>query len=150
MLKQMSEKGADAKKGWSSSRSSSGEGPDEVGSVDGHQTENEPLSPSYDTSAAVATTTSNTINATSTNLGQFSNQQYQEQRQESFSLVNTNVPEPSNTSADSLKQQQQPQQYQSNELESIESRKLVAEADDLKSRLRELNIGSFSLDGQDG
>lgn len=142
MLKQMSEKGAEAKKNWSSSRSSSGEGPDEVGSVDGHHIENEPLSPSYDTSVATAAaTTSNTATNTTSNTtatGQFSNQQYPQQ--ESFSLVNTNVPEPSTTRVD----------HKSEELESSESRKLVAEADDLKSRLRELNIGSFSLDGQDG
>uniref|UniRef100_A0A6G1SBC6 Synapse-associated protein n=1 Tax=Aceria tosichella TaxID=561515 RepID=A0A6G1SBC6_9ACAR len=150
MLKQMSEKGADAKKGWSSSRSSSGEGPDEVGSVDGHQTENEPFSPGYDTSstaAAAATTTatsSATNTTTSTTLG-YGNQQ----KQESFSLENTTAP--STRSDGSTKQDpQQQEQYQSNELESSESRKLVAEADDLKSKLRELNIGSFSLDGQDG
>lgn len=141
----MSEKGADAKKGWSSSRSSSGEGPDEVGSVDGHQTENEPFSPGYNTSStAAAASTTNTT--TSTTLG-YGNQK----KQESFSLENataTSTRSDGGTKQDP--QQQQQEQYQSNELESSESRKLVAEADDLKSKLRELNIGSFSLDGQDG
>jgi hypothetical protein len=149
MLKQMSEKGADARKGWSSSRSSSGEGPDEVGSVDGHQAENEPSSPGYDTSTTTTTKTTSNITASATsNPSRFSNQQYPEQTSDSFNEVNTYNPEPSSRSVDITKQQQQ--QYESNELESRESRKLVAEADDLKSKLRELNIGSFSIDGQDG
>jgi hypothetical protein len=141
MLKQMSEKGADAKKGWSSSRSSSGEGPDEVVSIDGHQADNEPLSPSYN---APQTTTTETNNSTGFNDHQLYTT---EQKQESSSLVDTDKADAPQSDA-SLGQEHQP--YQSNELESSESRKLVAEADDLKSKLRELNIGSFSLDGQDG
>lgn len=141
MLKQMSEKGANTKKGWSSSRSSSGEGPDEVGSVDGLHTENEPFSPSY---ATPSQQTSMTDKTTSSTLG--TNNQYpeQQQQQESFSSVYETSTDKANIST------QDQQQYQSNELESSESRKLVAEADDLRSKLRELNIGSFSLDGQDG
>lgn len=138
MLKQMSEKGASTKKGWSSSRSSSGEGPDEVGSVDGLQTENEPFSPGYSMPSQQQQTTTTGNTTTPSTFG--NNDQYLEQ-QESFS---------SGASTDRANVSTQEQQHQSNELESSESRKLVAEADDLKSKLRELNIGSFSLDGQDG
>lgn len=104
----MSEKGENFKKGWSSSRSSSGEGPDDV-----NEQTDEPLSPAYNSSsefrqAPPAEPTSNTtddVSATKT-------------------------------------------EFQAEELESSESRKLFAEADDLKSKLKELNIGS--LDDGDG
>ena len=97
----MSDRGEDVKRmGWASSRSSSGEGPDEVTSSDGNQIDD---------------ITSQTI---TTNPGQ-----------SSFNL-------------DSSVAQ---------ELESSESRNLVAEEDDLKIRLRELNIGSLDDGGgQDG
>lgn len=106
----MSERGEDIKqqKGWASSRSSSGEGPDEITSADdGNQ--NEEVSSDHHTSA-------------------------QGQKPQSFNLDNLPV-----------------KSAQQEEYESSESRKLVAEADDLKSKLRELNIGSLDDGGgQDG
>lgn len=153
MLKQMSEKGADSRKGWASSRSSSGEGPDEVCSIDtpqlgakGEQT----FSPSYDTSSI-------------SSVGRIPPANNQQQKQDRFGFAGTdNVTccqesNQASTCSETTQQHQQDQpqyqsqdkQYQSNELESSESRKLVAEADDLKSKLRELNIGSLDF-GQDG
>lgn len=80
-----SQEGTEKRAGWTSSRSSSGEGPDEVNN-DANQADE--VSPQHTS------------------------------RQQSFNT----------------------QEY-----ESSESKKLVAEADDLKSKLKELNIGS--LDG---
>lgn len=118
----MSEKGENFKRGWASSRSSSGEGPDEVND-EANQNEG-PLSPSYSTSAAPDHQQSFTSDPSST------------------ATVNTTTSPmtiPNTTS------------YQTQELESSESRKLVAEADDLKSKLKELNIGSLDDGGdQDG
>jgi hypothetical protein len=142
MLKQMSERGTDAKKGWASSRSSSGEGPDEVGEQQGASDE-PPLSPGYNSDAQQQTSSV--------------------KQQDSFNLVDKiNISDKEDPSlfggSESLttftpaaitSQQLQQGQYQSSELESTESRKLVAEADDLKSKLRELNIGSLD-ESQDG
>lgn len=101
MLKQMSDRGENIKsQGGLSSRSSSGEGPDEITAVD--DASQDPASPSYVTN--------------------------QRQQQTASSILTSSV-----------------------ELESSESRKLVDEANDLKSRLKELNIGSFDdSGGQDG
>lgn len=102
----MSDRGKDTEKqGWASSRSSSGEGPDEITAPDDANQHEESASPGY-----------------STNLSQ---QQQTNISKEPSSAINTA------------------------NLESSESRKLVAEADDLKSKLKELNIGSFE-DSQDG
>lgn len=137
MLKQMSEKGASAKQGWSSSRSSSGEGPDEVSSMTPHGTIDEPSSPGYMTSdhktkPPIAPKQDSFKLDGSTSF----------ERQQSTTTTTTTTTQPQQ------QQQQAEQQYQPQELESSESRKLFAEADDLKSKLRELNIGS--LDGNDG
>lgn len=93
----MSDRGEDLKRqGWNSSRSSSGEGPDEVAAND------------------------------ETNVNQTQSQ---------FNLESSS-PNPITTTL--------------GDLESDESRKLVAEADDLNSKLRELNIGSFDGGNSDG
>ena len=117
MLKQLSQKGQGAKQGWTSSRSSSGEGPDEITAID-EVNQNDAASPSYKSSTTVARQAS--------------------AKQDSFSFdtsSSANVVSASNQAATTLR-----------ELESDESRKLVAEADDLKSKLRELNIGSLEGD----
>lgn len=103
----MSDRGEDIKRqGWSSSRSSSGEGPDEVTAND-ESNQNE--------STGFSSTT-----------------------------IASQLAEPSSYPDSSAKTDTQ-------ELESSESRKLVAEADDLKSKLKELNIGSFEdASGLDG
>lgn len=140
LLKQMSEKGERAKQGWSSSRSSSGEGPDEVSATTPHGTIDEPLSPSYSLSSPASTTIDR-----------------QQQKQDNFQLDSSDKASAAPTSklATSVERQQsttstkQQKQYQAQELESSESRKLFAEADDLKSKLRELNIGSLD-DCNDG
>lgn len=117
----MSDRGADIKRqGFASSRSSSGEGPDDEVSVI-----NDELSQAAEPSPNVMTAT----------------------KQHSFSQdLTTNTA--TVTSAGN-----QPAQVTSTDFmadfESSESRKLVAEADDLKSKLRELNIGSLDGD-QDG
>lgn len=102
----MSDRGQNSEKqGWASSRSSSGEGPDEITAPDHSNQQEEASSPSY--------TTKLTLHQASI------------------------TKEPSSTDAGLL--------------ESSESRKLVAEADDLKSKLKELNIDSFEDGGgQDG
>lgn len=126
LLKQMSARGEDIKRqGWTSSRSSSGEGPDE------------PTSPGFDSSAAINTpatlaSTTATIPAT-TDTSNFQRQQ------PDYSSYNF---ETGTTTADA------------NDLinQELESSKLFAEADDLKSKLRELNIGSLddASETQDG
>lgn len=117
----MSERGADIKRqSWASSRSSSGEGPDEV-TVNEHTAGTEsyaaPASPSYTTTTTAATAAATTNNdqaqlflTKQDTLGQTTNQELES---------------------------------------SSDTSKLFAEADDLKSKLRELNIGSFD-EGQDG
>lgn len=102
LLKQMSDRGEDIKQshGWTSSRSSSGEGPDEMTTTD------------------------------DVNQNEITNQP--------ASTTTTTAPEATTTTSTKIRAQ---------ELESSESRKLVAEADDLKSRLKELNIGSFDDGG---
>lgn len=105
----MSDRGEDIKRqGWSSSRSSSGEGPDEV-TVNDESNQNEGTNSSFS----------------------------------STTLTSKSVPQSSNLDSSANTNTQ--------ELESSESRKLVAEADDLKSKLKELNIGSFEdAGGSDG
>lgn len=128
LLKQMSEKGEYVKKGWSSSRSSSGEGPDEdaAGNDDTIQND-EPPTPSYSTPGTNAS-----------ELRQLSlAQQQQISNSDTSTIQTTTITEDATTT-----------NYQTQDLESSESRKLVAEADDLKSKLKELNIGS--LDDHDG
>lgn len=133
LLKQMSEKNQDIQRqGWASSRSSSGEGPDE------------------DVTAAEEVT--------------------QQDENPSFSLAaqNSSTTDVSNFNADNLMKTQQQGTFDQDistsaatnlvsstqdVLQTEESKKLFAEADDLKSRLKELNIGSLDLgDGsnQDG
>lgn len=91
-------------KGWNSSRSSSGEGPDDLGTID-EITHSEDLSHKYEPKSS-----------------------------------NVNVSPVTQQNISSLTSQG---------FESDESKKIFAEADDLKNKLRELNIGSF--DGnQDG
>lgn len=101
----MSDRGQDEKQGWASSRSSSGEGPDEITAPDDSNQHEEVASPSYTTKFT----------------------QHQASITKEPSSIDTEV------------------------LESSESRKLVAVADDLKSKLKELNIDSFEDNGgQDG
>lgn len=119
LLKQMSveaESGESKRKGWSSSRSSSGEGPDEMSSAVKDETSQlGEVSPSP-LSATIASAQQNSFNLPPTDFTS----------QEPTTATLTNM----------------------TQLESDESRKLVAEADDLKSKLRELNIGSF--EGNEG
>lgn len=133
LLRQMSEKGENIKKGWTSSRSSSGEGPDEITET------TEPFSPSY------ATAGKTMAPEKQQSIDKPQQQQQPPQAQQSFNLSNINTTTaPATDISPSFSDD-----YQKQELESSESRKLVAEADDLKSKLRELNIGSLD-DGQDG
>lgn len=103
MLKRLVDEGGEpAKVGWASSRSSSGEGPDEV-------------------------TTHDDSNQLIEDLGQ-----------------TTNI-------KDQVAQQEDISSYSAEGLESEESKKLFAEADDLKNKLKELDIGSLDHDDdQDG
>lgn len=101
----MSDRGADIKRqGWASSRSSSGEGPDEVTVNEESINQGEVSSPNY------STTTGNLTAATY------------------------------NTEASGKHQ----------ELEFNEPSALAADDDDLKSKLKELNIGSLDDDGGGG
>lgn len=132
LLKQMSDRGEDLKRqGWASSRSSSGEGPDEITTTDEVANQGE-TSPGYNiTTAATATTTS-------CNPSGNANQVNIQQQQTLFNpITSSTIASASVTSGQ--------------ELESSESRKLFADDDDLKSKLRELNIGSLDDGGgQDG
>lgn len=134
MLKQMSKKGTDLKQGWASSRSSSGEGPDEITSSTIDTGQNE-----YDNSGSKSKGAVEPVEELANNLVK-----------ESLDF-DTSASSMSRMNEKRQPQLQQQTSYKSatdtSELESSESRKLVAEADDLKSRLRELNIGS--LDGGD-
>lgn len=107
LLKQMSDRGEDIKRqGWTSSRSSSGEGPDEI-------TVNEEVA------------------------GNQSGDDMHINKTQQSSNLDTTFTAPATTTT-------------TQDLESSESQKLVAEADDLKSKLKELNIGSFDGGCQDG
>lgn len=110
----MIDRGEDIKRqDWASTRSSSGEGPDEE-TVAEEVTQSDDTVPSY---------------------SQVQQQDISYQAQQSFNQTSVDT-----SSANLIINQ---------ELESSESGRLVAEADDLKSKLKELNIGSLD-DGQDG
>lgn len=131
MLKHMSKKGADLRQGWSSRRSSSGEGPDEI---------------------TTSTAETSSINRNEFEISSSKSKGAVEPVEE---FANNLVKESLDfdTSASATNQQQTsyvPTTTDTSELESSESRKLVAEADDLKSKLRELNIGSLDIGDQDG
>lgn len=163
MLKQES---SGKRAGWASSRSSSGEGPDEITSsaVGGLGTSqslamDEPPSPGYTSNAPLS-------NITTT---QTSNQRQDSvQRQDSASTKNSNNPTTTaSTTTTTAIPESSELQYNISSVgggqeadistavsaaylaESSDPIKVVAEADDLKNRLRELNIGSFD-GGQDG
>lgn len=148
MLRQMSEKGADARQGWASSRSSSGEGPDELGgSVDGHAAE--PFSPSYDTSAATATTTTTTttasVRATSNRQGSVEGAQ---KRQDSFSWLDKTTT--TDKAGESATTPTSGGQYQGGAAAASAAPAVDPKASDLRSKLRELDLGSLDLSLEDG
>lgn len=125
MLKQISEKGEISRQGWSSSRSSSGEGPDEVTQHEDFNQGEEPSSPNYTTTSSQPLS-SNPLRQTS----------------QEIPATKTTGPTSYATAETNPGVEQ---------LESSESRKLFAEADDLKSKLKELNIGSLDFgNDQDG
>lgn len=120
----MSERGGDIKRqSWASSRSSSGEGPDEV-TVNEDQTQHSTTAAAAGTGGVECGVASPGGYATATN-------------DPASSLL---------TKQDTLGQTTN-QESESNS--ASDTSKLFAEADDLKSKLRELNIGSFD-EGQDG
>lgn len=115
----MCEKGGDIKRqSWASSRSSSGEGPDEV-------TVNEDLSTQH-TAGGTGSIASHNYSTAATAATATTYDQAQLTKQDTLGQT-TN------------------QEFES----SGDTSKLFAESDDLKSKLRELNIGSLD-EGQDG
>lgn len=132
LLKQMSERGEEMKKqGWTSSRSSSGEGPDVENN---EEAANQESFTNYNANEAISTTNNNsyvtTNNTVADNTSNFKD--YSDYNFEPSS--NTTSKEEAN---DLIEQE-------------LESSKLFAEAD-LKNRLKELNIGSLDESGnQDG
>lgn len=136
-MKQMSERGADIKRqSWASSRSSSGEGPDEDVTVNEDHTLNSTTIAAPTAAAAAAQLGDDSSIATS-------NPSYTNDLQRASSLL---------SKQDTLGQTTN-QEFESTPTTaggvSSDTSKLFAEADDLKSKLRELNIGSFD-EGQDG
>lgn len=131
MLKHMSKKGTDFRQGWSSRRSSSGEGPDEIttsGAEPNYTNRNESESSNFKLKGATEPVEEFANNLVKESLDFDTSRPTANQQQASYVATTTDT----------------------SELESSESRKLVAEADDLKSKLRELNIGSLDIGDQDG